>query len=58
MAKSPQGDEQYTEAETARRRDALLFKLLKTPPQSREELKGQRKPSRPKAASRKAKKSG
>jgi hypothetical protein len=53
MAKSPQIDEQYSAAETVRRRDATIKQMLNTPPQPRKT-----KPSRPKAASHKAKKSG
>lgn len=49
MKKDP-GD-QYSPEETARRADALLLKLLKTPPQPRP--KRDRTPSRPKDASRK-----
>jgi hypothetical protein len=51
-------DESFTAEQVAKRGDALLFQLLKTPPRPRDELKAKpkRKPSRAKGASRKPRK--
>lgn len=45
-----------SEAETARRSEAALKRMLSTPPKHHAPLKKKPKPSRAKAASRKAKK--
>ncbi len=47
-------DENYTEAETIRRSEAALKRMLNTPPTPHAKVK--RKPSRPKRATAKARK--
>ncbi len=50
-------DEQFSEAETARRRDATIKNMIAMPPTPRGAIKSKKKPSRAKTVNRKSKKS-
>jgi hypothetical protein len=47
-----QSNDQYSKAETARRRDAIIKNMIATPPQKHKPL-GKKKASRPKSANQK-----
>jgi len=56
MVESKAPDDAYSEAETARRRDAIVRNMIATPPAPRAPIKAKRKPSRAKGTSRKSRK--
>jgi hypothetical protein len=56
MARHSETPDEYSEAETARRRDAIVRNMIATPPRPHTGKPQKRKPSRAKAAIRKPRK--
>ncbi len=56
MMNREEPDDQFTPAEAARRRDEIVRRMIATPPTPHAPLKTKQKPSRTKAATKKAKK--
>jgi hypothetical protein len=56
MAKPPKVEQDYTDEEVAKRRDAGLKRLLKTPPKPHAEVAGKSVPAKPKSGNRKTRK--
>jgi hypothetical protein len=47
MPNTPKSDDQYSEQETARRRDAVIKRMLSTPPKTHFEMKLRKNKTKP-----------